>query len=111
MGFERFRNSLSEGDNKGYILLKQTDLNGIKKFTFNYASTLDGEIEVRRDSRAGPLIAKIRYHSTGSFDKYADIESQINSTVTGRHDLYFIIRRKQSPYKGIIKLGTITFGR
>ncbi|RZM24856.1 MAG: carbohydrate-binding protein [Pedobacter sp.] len=111
VGFERFRNSLFEGDNKAYILLKQTDLNGIKNFTFNYASTMDGEIEVRRDSRAGPLISKISYNSTGSFDKYADILSPISSLIKGRHDLYFIIRRRQSPYKGIIKLGRITFGR
>lgn len=111
VGFERFRNSLSEGDNRAYILVKQIDLNGIRSFTFNYASTLDGEIEVRRDSRAGPVIAKTGYNSTGSFDKYADVVSHIDSPVKGRHDLYFIMRRKQSPYKGIIKLNTITFGR
>lgn len=111
VGFERFRNSLSEGDNKSYILLRNIDLKGIRKITFSYASKdLDGEIEVRRDSRAGPVITKVAYKPTGSFDQFMDLSALIPTELMDRHDLYFIMRRKQSPFKAIIKLNTITFG-
>jgi cytochrome c len=110
-GFERFRNSLAEGSNKSYLLFNQIDLTGIKKFTFNYASKdLDGEIEVRMDSRAGPVISKVSYSATGSFDKFVDLESPLVKAFSGRHNLYFIMIRKQLPDKNIIKLNTIRFG-
>jgi len=110
VGFPRFRNSLSEGGNQAYILLKDIDLSGISKFVYNYASKdKDGEIEVRMDSQIGPVISRTAFSPTGSFDVFKDLESGLLKKINGRHHLYFVMIRREMPDDALIKLNTIRF--
>jgi cytochrome c len=109
-GFRRFGNNLSSGDHKSFILLKNIDLNGIRKFTYEYASkNRDGEIEVRIDSQAGPVISRAPYAATGTWDKTSTITGDVSAPVSGRHDVYFFIMKKDKPNDDIINLKSIQF--
>lgn len=110
VGFPRFRDKLSQGGNKAYLLMKNIDLTGTKNFGYTYGSKdADGEMEVRIDSQAGPVISKVTYVQTGSFDKVNNITGQISVPVTGRHDVYFYAVKHTKPNDAIIKLMNIAF--
>jgi cytochrome c len=110
VGFPRWGNSLSQGDHKSYILLKNIDLTGIKRFTYEYAS-LDkkGEIEVRIDSYAGPVISRTPYPATGSWNTKKTLTGEISTPTTGKHDVYFVVVKRDKPNDDIISLSTIQF--
>jgi cytochrome c len=109
-GFRRFGNNLSGGSHKAFIMLRNIDLNGIRKFTYEYASkNRDGEIEVRIDSQAGPVISNVSYTATGAWDKTSTVTSDISSPVSGRHDIYFFVLKRDKPNDDIINLKTIQF--
>lgn len=108
-GFPRFGDNLSSGRHKGYILLKNIDLDGIKGFSYLYsADDNDGVIEVRLDSRAGPVVSKTDFTATGSDSK--TINGSLDKPVSGRHDVYFFVLKKGVPdNSGIISLREINF--
>lgn len=109
-GFARFANNLSPGSHKSYILLKNIDLTGIKSFNYHYSSSdKDGEIEVRMDSQAGPVISRVAFHSTGSWEKMEELKATLPSPVQGKHNLYFIMIKKTQPNDQLIKLDRIDF--
>ena len=109
-GFNRFGNNLSAGDHKAFVLLRNIDLNGIKKFTYEYASqNRDGEIEVRIDSQAGPVISLVSYTSTGAWDKTSSVTGNISAPVSGKHDVYFFVIKRDKPNEDIINLKSIQF--
>ena len=109
-GFRRFGNNLSSGDHKAFILLRNIDLNGIRKFTYEYASqNRDGEIEVRLDSQAGPVISRAPYKSTGAWDKTSTVTAEVAVPVSGRHDVYFFVIKRDKPNEDIINLKSIQF--
>lgn len=110
VGFSRFKDVLTPAVNKAYILLRKVDLTGIKKFVYNYSSeNMAGEIQVRIDSQAGPIISKVSYTSTGGWDKYVDLFSEISKAISGKHDVYFIPVKHTKPNNSIIKIPTISF--
>jgi cytochrome c len=112
VGFARFGKSLANGDHKSYILLKNIDLAGIKSFTYEYASqNRDGEIEVRIDSQAGPIIASGSYLATGAWNEVKTFSSKIATATTGRHDVFFFMIKRQKPNEDIINLKSITFNQ
>ncbi len=109
VGFRRFGNNLSGGDHKSYILLKAIDLSGINKFIYEYTSAdKDGEIEARIDSQAGPVISRAPYKATGQ-GKASTITGKIDIPTAGRHDVYFIMIKKDKPNNDIINLKSIQF--
>jgi cytochrome c len=110
VGFRRFGNNLTQGNHKAYILLKNIDLTGIKKFIYTYSSSnKDGAIEVRIDSYAGPVIAKTPYKSTGDWNKMESLTGTVTTNTTGKHDVYFIATKPEKPNDDIVKLTTIEF--
>ncbi|PRY16408.1 cytochrome c [Pontibacter ummariensis] len=110
VGFPRWGNSLSGGDHKSYILLKDIDLTGIKQFTYEYSSLdKDGEIEVRIDSQGGPVISRTPYKATGSWDTSKKVSGKITTPTSGKHDVYFIVVKRDKPNNDIITLKTIEF--
>jgi cytochrome c len=111
-GFRRFGNNLSNGDHKAFILLRNIDLNGIRKFTYEYASqNRDGEIEVRIDSQAGPVISRVPYAATGAWDRTSMVTAELEEPVSGRHDVYFVVIKREKPNEDIINLKSIQFGQ
>jgi cytochrome c len=110
VGYPRFRDKLSEGGNKAYLLLKNVDLTGISQINYNYGSrNMDGEIEVRLDSKAGPVISTTAYKQTGSFDKENTVTGKFNNPVSGRHDIYIYAVKRTKPNDAIIRINTIAF--
>jgi cytochrome c len=109
-GFARFGNNLANGDHKSFVMLKNVDLNHIDGFTFEYSSKdKAGEIEVRRDSQAGPVISLTNYAATGAWDSVKTVLGSLHEPVTGKHDLYFIFKKPQKPNDDIINIKSITF--
>lgn len=110
VGFQRYGNSLSNGDHKSHFLLRNIDLTGIQQFVYEYsAEDKAGAIEVRIDSQAGPVIAKTPYQTTGSWDTTKTLEATITTPTSGRHDLYFIMVKPEKPNEDIINVKSIFF--
>jgi cytochrome c len=110
-GFPRFGDNLSAGKHKGYILMKSIDLDGIKGFEYLYsAEESDGYIEVRLDSRAGPVISKTPIEKTGSWNENKILKAVLETPVSGKHDVYFFVLKKENPdNSGFINLRRISF--
>lgn len=107
-GFARFGNRLSAGKHKSYVLLKNIDLTGIRKFTFGYgAKDKAGEIEVRLHSQAGPVIARVPFQPSG--DKSGEVTGELTQSVTGRNDVYFVVVKRDKPNDSVAALHTIEF--
>ncbi len=110
VGFARFRDKLSPADHKAYVLLKDIDFTGITRFIYDYASLdREGEIEVRLDSFAGPVIARTNFKATGSWEKFVSLAAPLIAPVVGRHDIYFIMMKRDRPNDKIIVLRSIQF--
>ncbi|NJB71432.1 cytochrome c [Saonia flava] len=110
VGFQRFGNSLTNANHKSHYMLKNIDLTGIKQFVYEYAAEdKTGEIEVRIDSQAGPVIAKTAYETTGSWNTTRKLEATLGKPIDGRHDIYFIMVKPEKPNEDIINVKSITF--
>ncbi len=105
-GFQRFGNFLTSGGHKAYYLLRNVDLTGIKKFTYTYSAEMDGEIEVRIDSKAGPVIAKESFNIAKDS---ATFTSTIAAPISGKHDVYFFIIKWKQPNDDVIGVNEIIF--
>jgi len=109
-GFPRWGNSISQGDHKSHVLLKNVDLTNIKGFNFGYtADKKDGYVEVRLDSYAGPVISRTEFKATGSWGNRAEVKGALAEPLTGRHDLYFFIMKPDKPNDDLATLQTIRF--
>jgi cytochrome c len=97
-GFQRFGEVLTSGGHKSHLFFKEADMTNVSAFDIEYsARNSDGIFEVRMDSRAGPVIASVPFKATGE-NKNATVSAVIEKPVSGRHNLYFFITRKQKPY-------------
>ncbi|WP_460670974.1 ThuA domain-containing protein [Larkinella ripae] len=109
-GFARFGKNLSQGGHKAYILLKNIDLTNIKQFVYEYASSEHaGEIQVRIDSQAGPIISTTAYQPTGNGNTLKEVTGALTKPVSGRHDVYFFAIKPIKPNESILKLNSIEF--
>ncbi len=110
VGFPRWGNHLSEGDHKAYVMLRNVDLTGIRRFTYEYSSKdKDGEIEVRIDSQGGPVISRTPYRATGDWKNKKQVTGEVTQPLTGKHDVYFVVVKRDKPNEDIITLSTIAF--
>ncbi|HUF10683.1 MAG TPA: PKD domain-containing protein, partial [Rhodothermales bacterium] len=105
-GFPRWGNSLSGGKHKSHVMLRDVDLTGIAGFTFGYdAWGVPGEIEVRIDSYAGPVIGRAQY----VLGEDALTRAEMDNPVRGSHDVYFIVRQPEPPHKEVMTMKTVKF--
>ncbi len=110
VGIDRWGNNFGNAKNKSYILLRSIDLTGIKSLTYDYGSEKrSGEIEVRTESLAGPVISKIEFTPTGKWDQRKTVTSTIESPVSGRHHVYIIFVNREKTAEDICKLWTFAF--
>ena len=101
---------LRQGDSKAYLLYRNIDLTGIKTISFEYASQdKSGEIEIRKNSVAGPIIGKVKYESTGNWDTMKWIDCKLENSETDFQDLYFVAIKKDKPTDKIIKFKSVKF--
>ena len=74
-----------------YIKVRNADFGdtGANNISVNVAATGNSTMQVRLDSQSGRTVATIRIEPTGGDEEWAEIESALNTTVTGVHDIYF----------------------
>ena len=112
VGFPRWGNRLSAGSHKAYVLLKGVDLTTIKSLTYDYSSVdKAGEIEVRLDSYAGPVVSRTPYKATGDWKTANQVTGAFDKPFTGRHDVYVIVVKRDKPNNDIIQLNSIQFNQ
>ncbi len=112
VGFNRFGNRLTAGNNKSYVLLKGIDMNTIKSLTYDYSSlNKDGYIDVRLDSYAGPVVSRTPYTTTGAWNKTSEVTGTFEKPFTGKHDVYIVVMKPEKPNEGIIQLNSIRFNQ
>jgi hypothetical protein len=86
-------NSIDNGD---FIQVKSVDFQkGPRSFTAMVASATAGaSIELRLDSKEGPVVATVAVPSTGSDQKWVAVSSKVGK-VTGVHDLFLCFKAPQ----------------
>jgi cytochrome c len=110
IGFARFGNNLASGSHKALILLKNVDLTNIGQFDYTYSTDKsNGVIEVRLDSRAGPVVSTTPFGPTGNWDTMKTVTGKLDRPIAGRHDIYFLVMKKDKPYDEKIELKEILF--
>lgn len=110
VGFPRWGNRLSAGNHKAYVLIKDVDLTNIKSLTYDYSSVnKDGEIEVRLDSYAAPVVNRTPYKATGDWKNTKEVTATFDKPITGKHDVYIVVVKRDKPNDGIIQLNSIQF--
>ncbi|MCU0326595.1 MAG: carbohydrate-binding protein, partial [Spirosomaceae bacterium] len=101
---------LRQGDHKAYLVFKNIDLTSIQQISFEYASQdKAGEIEIRKNSVAGPIIGKAKFEPTGGWGKMKWTDTQLDKLQDGFCDLYFVAVKKDKPNNNLIKFKTIGF--
>lgn len=107
-GFPRWGNNLAGGKHKSHVMIRDVDLTHISGFTFGYdAWGTPGEIEIRIDSYAGPVVARTPY----ALGDDATTRVEMDTRVEGTHDVYFIVRQPEPPHTEVMTLKTVTFER
>ncbi|QIP11973.1 carbohydrate-binding protein [Spirosoma aureum] len=110
VGFPRWGNRLAAGNHKAYVLLKDIDLTNIKSLTYDYSSVnKDGEIEIRLDSYAAPVVSRTAYKATGDWKTNKEVTGSFDKPITGKHDVYIVVVKRDKPNDNIIQLNSIQF--
>ncbi|MVM30867.1 carbohydrate-binding protein [Spirosoma sp. HMF4905] len=112
VGFPRWGNRLGAGNHKAYVLLKGIDMTTIKSLTYDYSSlNKDGDIEVRLDSYAGPVVSRAPYKATGDWKTNNQVTGTFDKEFTGKHDVYVVVMKRDKPNDNIIQLNSIQFNQ
>lgn len=112
IGFPRFGSRLTAGNHKAHLLLKDVDLTTIQSLTYDYSSlNKDGEIEVRLDSYAGPVVSRTPYKATGDWKTNQTVTGLLDKPITGQHDVYIIVVKRDKPNDKIIQLNSVRFNQ
>jgi cytochrome c len=110
IGIDRWGNSFGSARNKSYILLKSIDLTGIKSLIYDYESERrGGEIVVRIESLAGPVISRAKFEPTGGENNRKTIKAPLQKPVAGRHHVYIIFENHEKTMDELCKLWTFEF--
>lgn len=89
---------ISDIHNGDYTKLREVDFGSKSptRFTATVASALrGGTLEVRTDSINGPLIAKIHVSSTGGWECWKALQTDMIEPVIGIHDIYFAFKGRK----------------
>lgn len=101
--------ALDRINNGSYLVLKNIDLKDVHKLTYRYSLKTDkATIEVHTDSPDGQVISTATAGTTGSLDKYEEVTSAITNP-GGKHDLFFVFVKANSPNENIASLDWIKF--
>lgn len=110
VGINRWRESFSSAKNKSYVMLRNVDLTGIKSITYEYGSKdRSGEIEMRLESLAGPVIGRASFKPTGGWDSKQTVTQQLEKPVSGRHHVYLVVVNRDKTTEDVVKLWSFEF--
>ncbi len=111
-GFPFEWGEIRTGDYKAYLLYNDIDLTGIRSISMEYASeNQSGFIEIRKNSIGGPIIGRIPFQPTGSWDKYQWSEAKLEDADAEFQNLYFVVYKEEEPLTGLIKPRSIRFNK
>ena len=109
VGISRWRESFGNAQNKSYLAFYNVDLSGIRKITYEYGSPdRSGEIEVRLESLAGPVVSRAAFKPTGGWDERKTMTTSFDAP-PGRHHVYVIFVSREKVAGDLIKLWTLQF--
>lgn len=112
VGYERFRDSLSGGNNPSHLLFRDIDLTGVTSLVCEYTAGQKGdEMEFRLDSYAGPLVATSPIHPTKDWDTTATVTFTWQDAIAGKHDIYLIVLNRERPDDSVAVMRSVTFSR
>lgn len=95
--------------NGSYLVLKNIDLKDIEGLIYRFSSKDNGaSIEVHTDALNGPIISTFKYSPTGSWNTYVEQKATVQPT-TGKHDLYFVFVKKETPNKNLFNFEWVDF--
>lgn len=104
-----WKNVLSGINEGSYFLYKNIDLTNIRQVAYYLSSQdRDAQIEIHLDSPGGPIVSVAAYKATGDWDKKINISAPVKPT-KGKHDLYFVVAKKQVPKNNLLMLDWIQF--
>jgi len=63
---------------------------GYNELLFDHATSISGSISIRINSSTGTEIGTFSYSTTGGWDSYTTVATDISSSVTGTHDLFLV---------------------
>lgn len=96
--------------NQSYFVLKNIDLKGIDQLTYRLSAKDRGAtIKVHTDSPTGPVISTLAYTPTGNWNTYAELGTSVRNP-GGKHDLYFVVERTETPNRDLLSLEWLQFG-
>ncbi len=109
-GFAFDWGELKEGPSKAYLLFRNIDLTGISKISFEYAAdNKEGEIQIRKNSVAGPIIGRVDFASTGGWGKMKWANCNLNTAENELVDLYFLAVKPGISTDKILKFKSVKF--
>ncbi|CAL1518603.1 ThuA domain-containing protein [Chitinophaga sp. MM2321] len=95
--------------NKSFFVLKDIDLKGINRIAYRYSSLdKDATLEVHVKNATGPVISRLDYKATGSWEKYKEVTVPIKDP-GGKNDLYFVFSKKDKPDQHLFSLEWLKF--
>ncbi|SKC95157.1 cytochrome c [Chitinophaga ginsengisegetis] len=95
--------------NKSFFVFRNIDLKGIHKVTYRYSSLdKDAVLEIHTGSVNGPVISKLAYKATGSWDKFIEVTAPVQAPA-GNSDLYFVFSKDQQPDQHLFTLDWLEF--
>jgi cytochrome c len=105
---ERSERNLGRIHNGSYFMLAGIDLKDVTALTYRYASDKDAAIKVRVDSLRGPVISSLDFTPTDNWNTFKEVTTEINDP-GGKHDLYFVFVRPDTPNKHLASLDWVRF--
>lgn len=95
--------------NKSFFVFRNIDLKGIRKVTYNYSSlNRDATLEIHTGSVSGPVISKLDFKATGSWEKFKEVTVPVKDP-GGKNDLYFVFSKEQQPDQHLFTLDWFEF--
>ncbi|MGV3588682.1 MAG: ThuA domain-containing protein [Adhaeribacter sp.] len=108
---DRWGNSLGNAHNGSFLVFKNVDLTGISSLTYRLgANDRDGQIEVHRGSPRGPVVSTTAFTAAEAKNKRLEVTGTVTPT-TGKHDLYFVVTKKDGPNDNLVNVGSIQFNK
>ena len=90
---------ISDIHNDDFIKVANVDFGaGAKKFSASVSSAIrGGVIEIHPDSIGSTPVASVRVPYTGGWEEWTTVECDVDSSLNGVRDLYFVFKGEKGP--------------
>ena len=106
---EKGNGRLNNIHNGSHFVIKNIDLKDIARLTYRYGSlNRDAAIEVHIDNKKGQLISSFNFKATGRMNSFKEESAPITDP-GGRHDLFFVFVKLDTPSRNLASLDWVRF--